>query len=112
MEYNSDEDCLVKHEGVKIGDDIYITRGEAKNQGRSMSDPKNCTLSVNGIFFSDRNGNPFSMILNTMHLQDKLDLLIYYRDNLIASSGTVGDWIDLAVVPNALGVDFPERLER
>lgn len=112
MEYNSDEDCLVKHEGVKIGDDIYITRGEAKNQGRSMSDPKNCTLSVNGIFFSDRNGNPFSMILNTMHLQDKLDLLIYYRDNLIASSGTVGDWIDLAVVPNALGVDFPERLAK
>ena len=112
VEYNSDEDCLVKHEGVKIGDDIYITRGEAKNQGRSMSDPKNCTLSVNGIFFSDRNGNPFSMILNTMHLQDKLDLLIYYRDNLIASSGTVGDWIDLAVVPNALGVDFPERLAK
>ena len=56
-----------------------------------MSDPKNCTLSVNGMFFSDRNGNPFSMMLSTMHLQDKLDLLIYYRDNLIASSGTVGD---------------------
>ena len=62
--------------------------------------------------FSDRNGNPFSMILILCIYRIKLDLLIYYRDNLIASSGTVGDWIDLAVVPNALGVDFPERLAK
>jgi hypothetical protein len=34
---------------------------------------------------------PFSLIQATMDLQDKLDLLIYFRDNLIATSGTVGD---------------------
>ena len=42
----------------------------------------------------------------------KYDLLCFYRDNLIASSGTVGDWIDLAFVPQALGVEFPERLQK
>ena len=42
----------------------------------------------------------------------KYDLLCFYRDNLIASSGTVGDWIDLAFVPQALGVDLPEKLQR
>ena len=42
----------------------------------------------------------------------KYDLLIYYRDNLIATSGTVGDWIDLAHVPQVLGVELPERLEK
>lgn len=42
----------------------------------------------------------------------KYDLLCFYRDNLIASSGTVGDWIDLAFVPQVLGVDFPERLQK
>ena len=42
----------------------------------------------------------------------KYDLLIYYRDNLIATSGTVGDWIDLAHVPTVLGVELPERIEK
>lgn len=42
----------------------------------------------------------------------KYDLLCFYRDNLISSSGTVGDWIDLAFVPQALGVDLPEKLQK
>ena len=64
------------------------------------------------MFFSDKNGQPFSLMLNTMDLQDKLDLLIYYRDNLIATSGTVGDWIDIAHIPSALGVELPEKLAK
>jgi len=47
-----------------------------------------------------------------MDLQDKYDLLIYYRDNLIATSGTVGDWIDLAHLPTVLGVDMPDRIQK
>jgi len=43
-------------------------------------------------------------------LQDKYDLLHFYRDNLIASSGSVGDWIDVSVLPKFLGKDLPERL--
>ena len=42
----------------------------------------------------------------------KYDLLIFCRDNLIASSGTVGDWIDIAHLPASLGVELPERLEK
>lgn len=102
---------LVKHEGVKIGEEIYICRGEV-DVIRSISNPKECTLSVNGMFFSDKNGQPFSLIINTMSMQDRYDMLIFYRDNLIASSGTVGDWIDLAHVPMVLGVELPERLQK
>ena len=40
----------------------------------------------------------------------KYDLLLYCRDNLIATSGTVGDWIDIAHLPIALGVELPERI--
>ena len=40
----------------------------------------------------------------------KYDLLIYARDNLIATSGTVGDWIDIAHIPVWLGVEMPERV--
>lgn len=102
---------IVKHEGVKIGEDVYICRGEV-DAIRSMSNPKECTLSVNGMFFSDKNGQPFSLIVNTMAMQDKYDILQFYRDNLIASSGTIGDWIDLAHVPAVLGVELPERLQK
>ena len=59
-----------RHEGVRIGEEVYITRGISENIIRSRSNPKECTLSVNGLFFSDRNGNPFSLVLNTMDLQD------------------------------------------
>ena len=101
-----------RHEGIKIGEDIFICRGKAEHVVRSQSNPDYCTLTVNGMFFSDKNGQPFSLMLNTMALQDKYDLLIYYRDNLIATSGTVGDWIDLAHVPTVLGVELPERIEK
>jgi hypothetical protein len=64
------------------------------------------------MFFLDTNGEPFSLMLNTMNLQDKYDLLLFYRDNLIASSGTVGDWLDLANLPTSLGVTMPERIQK
>nr|DAN94796.1 MAG TPA: hypothetical protein [Bacteriophage sp.] len=47
-----------------------------------------------------------------MTLQDKYDLLCYYRDNLIATSGTTGEWIDLSLIPAKLGVNFSERIQK
>lgn len=61
---------LTRHEGVKIGEDIYITRGESKFIVRSADCPSKCRLSVNGMFFLDKNGDPYSLVINTMDLQD------------------------------------------
>jgi len=91
LEYDKSTHRTTRHEGVKIGSEIYITPGESEYVNRTQSDPDNCTLSVNGLFFLDKNGSPFSIMLATSDLQDKYDLLIYYRDNLIATSGTTGD---------------------
>ncbi len=110
IEYEKDK--LTRHEGVKIGENIYITRGESENIVRSISNPKDCSLTINGIFFNDKNGNPFSIVLNTMSLQDQYDLTLYYRDSLIASSGTVGDWVDVNHLPTFLGEELPERLQK
>ena len=110
IEYEDDK--LVRHEGVKIGEDIYITRGVAKDIIRSISDPKDCSLTINGIFFSDRNGDPFSIVLHTMDLQDRYDLTIYYRDTLVASGGTVGDFVDVNHLPTFLGEELPERVSK
>lgn len=103
---------LVRHEGVKIGAEVFITRGVSENVCRSISNPKDCTLSINGLFFSDKNGDPFSIVLNTMDMQDKYDLTIYYRDSLIASAGSVGDWLDAAHLPDFLGEEMPERAQK
>jgi hypothetical protein len=56
-----------------------------------MDNPQVCTLSVNGIFYADRNGDPTSLVLSTANLQDKYDVLHFYRDNIIAESGSAGD---------------------
>ena len=101
-----------RHEGTKIGDNIYITRGEVEDVVRTKDAPNKCRLSINGLFFLDKNGEPNSIILKTIDLQNRYDLLSFYKDNLIASSGTVGDWLDLAYVPQVLGVDLPERLQK
>ena len=101
-----------RHEGTKIGDNIYITRGEVEDVVRTKDAPNKCRLSLNGLFFLDKNGEPNSIILKTIDLQNRFDLLAFYKDNLIASSGTVGDWLDLAYVPQVLGVELPERLQK
>lgn len=112
LEFDRKKNRSVLHEGVKIGESIYIANGEPEYYIRSKSDPRSCKLNLNGLFFNDKNGQPFSLIQATMDLQDRYDLLLYYRDNLIATSGTVGDWIDAASLPSWLGVEMPERLEK
>jgi hypothetical protein len=37
-------------------------------------------------------------------------MLYFFRDNLIANSGTVGDWIDVSMLPKFLGDNMTERI--
>lgn len=107
----TDKDFVMqRYVTIRIGEEIYILKGKDDTAIRSKSNPSQCGLSVNGIYFLNRGVKPYSLVLACAHLQDQLDLLIYYRDNLIASSGTVGDWIDLTLIPEQLGVNLPERL--
>lgn len=99
-----------RYEGVRIGSNIYLPTGKSENVIRSMDDTATCSLSVNGLFVSDRNGDPISLVLSTANLQDKYDILHFYRDNIISESGTVGDWVDVAHLPAFLGKDVPEKL--
>lgn len=112
MEWDKKKQKTILHEGVKIGNEIYIAKGECEYSIRSKTCPEKCTLNLNGMFFNDRNGQPFSLMLTTMDLQDKYDMLLFFRDNLIATSGTVGDWIDVASLPSFLGDEMTERLQK
>lgn len=101
---------MQRYSTVRIGDSIYILDGLDKNVVRSQDNPTYCSLTVNGVYFVNRNAEPYSLMLACAKLQDKYDVLHFYRDNLIASSGTIGDWIDVSMLPSFLGDNLPERL--
>ncbi len=100
------------YQTVRIGQDIYVIRGKKDDVVRSIDNPSYCSLTVNGVYFDNRNNEPFSLVLACANQQDRYDLLIFYRDNLIANSGTAGDWIDESLIPTNLGVNWPERLKK
>ena len=110
VEKEKEEFITYRYEGIRIGTDIFIPIGKVEEVSRSMDDPNGCDLSVNGMFYANRNGDPLSLLLATANLQDKYDVLNFYRDNVIAESGTVGDWVDIAYLPKVLGGELTERL--
>lgn len=108
-----DKDFVMqRYETVRIGEEIYILNGKNDNVMRSKSNPSYCGLSVNGVYLLNRGSEPYSLVLACADQQDRYDLLHFYRDNIIANSGTVGDWIDETLIPEHLGVKFSERLAK
>ena len=109
----TDSDFVMhRHSATKIGTDIYIIDEVDKDVVRTQDNPSKCTLSVNGVFYLNENSEPYSLVKACMTLQDKYDLLCYYRDNLIATSGTTGEWLDISLIPTKLGVNFSERVQK
>lgn len=103
---------MQRYKSTRIGDDIYILEGKDDSVIRSHDNPNYCCLTLNGLYFTNRNSEPYSIVLACASLQDKYSLLHFYRDNLIASSGTTGDFLDISVLPKFLGVNLPERLQK
>jgi hypothetical protein len=101
---------MQRYSSVRIGEDIYILRGKDEEVIRSKDNPNYCALTVNGVYFLNRGNRPYSMVLACAALQDRYNILHFYRDRLIASSGTTGDFVDISLLPQVLGHDVPERL--
>lgn len=107
----TDKDFIMqRYSTVRIGDEIYILKGLDNTALRTKDAPEKTTLSINGVWFNNRGPEPYSMVLNCMTLQDKYDLAIFYRDKLIANSGTVGDWVNMPTLPAFLGNSMEERI--
>lgn len=67
----TDKDFVMqRYSTIRIGEDIYILKGKDENVIRSKSNPSYCSLSVNGIYFLNRNTKPYSLVLACAHLQD------------------------------------------
>lgn len=103
---------MQRYNGIRIGMDIYILRGVDENIIRTQDNPNYCGLSINGVYFLNRSQQPYSLILKCAHLQDRYDLLNYYRDALVANSGVKGNIIDVSLLPTILGKTFEDRLAK
>lgn len=101
-----------RYEGYRIGQNVYFGMGKVIDVHRSQSNPYKAGFSYDGVLYNDRNGEPYSLGLALSTIQDKYDLLMYFRDNLIANSGAKGSRINMAGIPKALGKDFTERLSK
>lgn len=99
-----------RYETIRIASDIYILLGEDKDAVRDMDATNEITLKLNGMFYTDGHGNPYSLMLKTADLQDEYDLLMYFKSNILALSGTKGAIVDVATLPEILGSNFEERL--
>ena len=101
-----------RYEGVRIGNSIYIPTGKSPNIIRTHDAPRHCKLSIGGLFMMNRDNLPTSLVLQCTTLQDRYDVTIFLRDNLLANSGTVGDWLDVSMLPSFLGTDMTERIQK
>lgn len=99
-----------RYEGTRIGGTLYVNCGKSSNVTRSQNKPYDCGFSYNGMVNNDRGGEPYSVVGALKDLQDIYDLTIFYRDNLLATSGSPGDRVNVAGIPKVLGGDFMERL--
>lgn len=101
-----------RYEGIRIGQSIYIPRGKSEHIIRTQDAPTKCGLSASGIFLINRDHVPQSLVLQCAPLQDKYDVVMYLRDNVLANSGTMGDWLDISMLPTILGNDLTERIQK
>jgi hypothetical protein len=59
---------MQRYSTIRIGEDIYILRGKDENVIRTKDEPNKCTLTVNGVWFANRGGVPYSMAKACMTL--------------------------------------------
>lgn len=61
---------MQRFETIRIGEEIYILKGINNEVIRTQDDPSNCTLALNGVVFTNRSNQPYSMVIACMPLQD------------------------------------------
>lgn len=99
-----------RYEGYRVNDDIYFGLQKSQFIYRPTDDPSNCFLTVNGASYNDRNGDPYSLVLNTEDIADKIDVLHYLWESMIAMSGGKAAMINYRQIPAWLGADPKDRV--
>lgn len=103
---------LDRYEGVRINEKIYVDMGKSKYVIRTSRNPSDAPLTFNGACYNDRNGEPFSMVLATEELAQKIDVMHYFLENLVAVSGTKVIPVHVPDIPEWLHADPVIRVQK
>jgi hypothetical protein len=100
---------LDRYEGYLIGSDIFVGMKEAEHVVRPVDNPWYCDLTINGAVHAVRDGKPQMLVIETIDLQDKYDLMFMHWENIVALSGTKAIMVDTADIPKWMGTNESER---
>lgn len=101
-----------RYECNRIGPDIYLGGRRCEEAPRTQDEPWKTKLSYTGIVNHSGNGHIISLVLQMKELQDLYDIIMFFRNNLIATSGVSGSRVNIAAIPKALGSKFMDRLTK
>ena len=102
----------VLYEGYRISGSYYVGIGKVDDADRNPLDLNRVLYSYRGITFNEVYKNPTGVGYGLIDYQDMKDILLYIRNNLIASSGSNGSRTDFAAIPNFMGKDPFNRIAK
>lgn len=94
-----------RYEGYRVNEDIYFGMKLSDFIYRPSDAPYECFLTINGGSYNDRNADPYSLVLNTEDIADKIDVLHYLWESMVAMSGGKAALIDFNSIPVWLNPD-------
>lgn len=97
--------------GYRIGNFYYLNLGKDIDAKRNILNPSKVEFSYHGISFNEFKKPPTSIGYGLIDINDKMDIMKYMRDNLVANSGGNGSRINVAAIPYFMGDDMFERVD-
>lgn len=101
-----------RYEIYRIGSDQFLGGRRCKEAPRRKDEPWKTSLSYKGLVNHPGNGHIVSMVLQMKELQDLYDIIMFFRNNFIATSGVSGSRVNVAAIPKSLGKNLMSRLTK
>jgi len=101
-----------RYECYRVGADVYVGGRRCDEAPRTKDEPWKTCLTYRGAINVSRNGVIHSMVNSMREIQDLYDIIMFFRNNMVANSGVSGSRVNVAGIPKALGKKFMDRLTK
>ena len=101
-----------RYEIYRLGSDMFLGGRRCDEAPRRRDTPWKTELSYKALVNHAGNGDIISTVLQLKELQDLYNIIMFFRDNTIATSGVSGSRVNIAAIPKALGKNLMERLTK
>lgn len=101
-----------RYEVYRVGTDLFLCGRRCDEAPRKRDTPWRTTLSYNGIINTNPSLLVRSMVNDMREIQDLYDIMLFFRNNAVATSGVSGSRVNIAAIPKVLGKKFMDRLTK